>query len=757
MSQTYQTFDEVLSAVGFDERGKQRDVFDSFRAGKHVILHAPTGWGKTFAVLAALGDGHSIYSLPMRSLVDSVTEEANKLELMKCASQHGARREHALLDQGDNPDDPTECVFTTLDQTLSAFLGIPVGVSMRQGNIMPAVVDASHLVFDEFHLFEPERSWTTALFALQRSQQNGIILTATLSDPMVKFLEEHLADSEVGAVEVVLGKRPFVNDKTVLRGAGLDQVEKLRIGQRTVIIRNQVEWAQRTAEKLRERDDIEGKVYLLHSELLAKDRANIEREVRRVFGKNSNEPGVLVATQVIEAGIDITCNVMHTDLCPPPAFIQRVGRCARYEDEEGRIFLHPVETAAPYMGQADEMDNLDDYVGKARAITSSVEHEIVNLAAERDRTAIQNFRKRNLRAVDQLRVDPDYSEYRQWIRDINSIDVAIGWGMNKPYEFIGVSRSKFYAKDGKYSDESLPVTPVQYDSDQKVFDAVEGLHLADFVLLSPEHAQYDPDYGIRIGKTGGEGHFIGKKASWTRNSYDASQAEPYWLHIQRLKNHQPVARWIIERLAKDSHVGSHEAAEFLVDFVTWAHDLGKLNYRWQEAFGVSRDDTPIAHSGGDYDAKESVRRPPHGWMSAWATRDYVWDTFAQNKKAKKLRRAVFWAIADHHGYSHKMERTSLTPFTLGYMDHLDELPDRLAWVRSGWNSSMLNTSVKDRRKLESIHRFMRQNRRRPSDANDVYFALSYVLRRTDWLATGLHFTEEEEIEREDTTNPGIIE
>ena len=83
MSQSYQTFDEVLSAVGFDERGKQRDVFDAFRAGKHVILHAPTGWGKTFAVLAALGQGHSIYSLPMRSLVDSVTEEANKLNLMK--------------------------------------------------------------------------------------------------------------------------------------------------------------------------------------------------------------------------------------------------------------------------------------------------------------------------------------------------------------------------------------------------------------------------------------------------------------------------------------------------------------------------------------------------------------------------------------------------------------------------------------------------------------------------------------------------
>jgi CRISPR-associated endonuclease/helicase Cas3 len=757
MSRPFETFEQALSAAGFEERGKQRNVFDAFRAGKHVILHAPTGWGKTFAVLAALvGGGHSIYSLPMRSLVDSVAEEANKLDLVECAAQHGARREHELLDRGDDPSDPTECVFTTLDQTLSAFLGIPVGVSMRQGNVMPAVVDASHLVFDEFHLFEPEKSWTTALFALQRSQQNGIILTATLSDAMVGFLEEHLANSKVGAVEVVRGERPFVNTKTARRGAGLDQVEKLEIGQRTIIIRNQVEWAQQTAEALRKRNDIEGKVHLLHSELLPEDRETIEEEVRRVFGEDSDAPGVLVATQVVEAGIDVTCDVMHTDLCPPPAFIQRIGRCARYKDETGRIFLHSVKSAAPYTGQAEEMDTLRDYIGTERVIDPEAEHEIVNLAEERDRKTIRDFKKRNDRKVSQLRVDPDYSEYRQHIRDINSLDVAIGWKLDAPYEFIGVSQSKFYAEDSKYNREGLPITFVGYDADRKVYDAVEQPHEADFALLSPEHARYDPGYGIRIGATGGEEHFIGEKASWTRPDYDAEEAEPYWLHIQRLKDKQPVTEWIIERLAKDPHVGNPEAAAFLADFVTWAHDLGKLNYPWQGSFGVARDGEPIAHSGGDFTAQEGVRRPPHGWMSAWAVRDYVWEVFSQNEKAKKLRRAVFWAIADHHGYSHKMKRTSLTNFELGYPEHLDQMPEHMAWVRSEWKSSILTTSVKSRSELERIYRFMRQNRREPSDANGVYFALSYILRRTDWLATSLHFTEEEEVEQEDKSNNRII-
>lgn len=766
MSQAYQTFDAVLSSVGFEERDadhgeghRQRDVFDAFRVRKHVILHAPTGWGKTFAVLAALGKGHCIYSLPMRSLVDSIEEGANNIgpnevSIRKCVAQHGARREHKHLDRGTDPDDPIECVFATLDQTLSAFLGIPVGVSMRQGNIMPAVVDASHLVFDEFHLFELERSWTTALFALQRSQQNGIILTATLSDVMVDFLEECLANSVVGEVAVVRGKRPFVNDKTARRGAGLDRVDQLEFGQRTLIIRNQVEWAQHTAEKLRKRDDL-GKVYLLHSELLPKDRTRIEQKVRHVFGEDSGESGILVATQVVEAGLDITSDVMHTDLCPPPAFVQRIGRCARYAGETGRIFWHPVETEMPYRGQADEMAALSDFLGDECKITPDAEHEIVNLAEAKDRNAIQNFREgRSVREVSQLRVDPDYSEYRQYIRDINSVDVAIGRDVNRPYNFLSISQSKFY-EGGKYDGAKVPTIFAHYDSDRKVFDTVENWLLADFALLSPEHAQYDPEYGIRIGETGGEDHFVGEAQTYTKHGYDSPEAEPYWKHIQRLKDKQPACRWIIERLAKDRHVQSLELAEYLIDFVTWAHDIGKLSYAWQAAHNVSPDGVPIAHSGGEY---KRQRKPPwHAWMSAWAVKNCVWETFSGDDRTEKLRKAIFWAIADHHGYSYdEMKSSSLESFTLGYLDHLDQMPEHMAWVRKGWNSSVLTTSISnDRKKLENIFRFMRKNHREPSDANDVYFALSYVLRRTDQLATAL-LSSEEEVEKEEKSNPRFL-
>lgn len=49
---------------------------------------------------------------------------------------------------------------------------------------------------------------------------------------------------------------------------------------------------------------------------------------------------VLIATQVIEAGINITCQVMHVQLCPMNSLLQRAGRCARFRGEQGEVRVY---------------------------------------------------------------------------------------------------------------------------------------------------------------------------------------------------------------------------------------------------------------------------------------------------------------------------------------------------------------------------------------------------------------------------------
>ncbi len=73
-----------------------------------------------------------------------------------------------------------------------------------------------------------------------------------------------------------------------------------------------------------------------------------EKLIKKLFEKESTTDAILVSTQVIEVGIDITCNVMHTECPPINSLLQRVGRCARFENEEGKVLVYNVEKTSPY-------------------------------------------------------------------------------------------------------------------------------------------------------------------------------------------------------------------------------------------------------------------------------------------------------------------------------------------------------------------------------------------------------------------------
>lgn len=48
---------------------------------------------------------------------------------------------------------------------------------------------------------------------------------------------------------------------------------------------------------------------------------------------------VIVATQVVEAGVDVSASLLITDLAPWSSLVQRFGRCARYVGERGTIVV----------------------------------------------------------------------------------------------------------------------------------------------------------------------------------------------------------------------------------------------------------------------------------------------------------------------------------------------------------------------------------------------------------------------------------
>lgn len=114
---------------------------------------------------------------------------------------------------------------------------------------------------------------------------------------------------------------------------------------RVIVICNTVSQAQGLYRDLDELNyDQTLNITLLHSRFLPEHRADKETNLKQIFAQNWQDDGtcyVLIATQVIEAGINITCQVMHTQLCPMNSLLQRAGRCARFRGEQGQVLVYP--------------------------------------------------------------------------------------------------------------------------------------------------------------------------------------------------------------------------------------------------------------------------------------------------------------------------------------------------------------------------------------------------------------------------------
>jgi CRISPR-associated endonuclease/helicase Cas3 len=100
-------------------------------------------------------------------------------------------------------------------------------------------------------------------------------------------------------------------------------------GRITLVVCNTVDRACATFDALRElgrTSDLE----LVHSRFRPTERAGWRE---RFLSRSACTPGadrIIVATQVVEAGVDISAGCLVTDLAPWASIVQRVGRCARY-------------------------------------------------------------------------------------------------------------------------------------------------------------------------------------------------------------------------------------------------------------------------------------------------------------------------------------------------------------------------------------------------------------------------------------------
>ncbi len=212
------------------------------------------------------------------------------------------------------------------------------------------------LVVDEAHSYDPYMQ--EELKALLRMQAmlggSAIIMTATLPlslrQSFVEAFQNGLAgktvelkNTDYPGIHLVGGKvkslpvKPFsecTRTVKVERLSGADEAivllsEMAEKGASCVWVRNAVDEAIASTEVLKRRGL---NAELLHARYAMGDRLCIEQTISSRFGKNGvgREGSILVATQVVEASLDLDFDVMVSDLAPMGSLIQRAGRLWRH-------------------------------------------------------------------------------------------------------------------------------------------------------------------------------------------------------------------------------------------------------------------------------------------------------------------------------------------------------------------------------------------------------------------------------------------
>lgn len=348
--------------IGYFPYEYQLNVCEKLLSGTNVILSVPTGAGKTWASVIPFLFAQCnteihfpkkmIYSLPLRTLVNSIFEDVSNV-VEDSSIQTGEYSEDKYFEK--------DIIFSTIDQTLSNFMCFPLPLSDSQANINAGALIGSYLVFDEFHLLDEKLSMATTIGMLKMlgNLTRCCIMTATLSNGFMQLLKAQLTNYEIitlddfPADKLKIGSlKPEIDKKTI--EVRFDKLSVTNIIEKhkskTIVICNQVESAQeiynQLVEKITTYENVNirnVKILCLHSRFFDIDRKDKEKELKKLFGKDANnESVILVSTQVIEAGMDLSCDVMHTEISPINSFLQRAGRCARFNNQTGQIFIYDI-------------------------------------------------------------------------------------------------------------------------------------------------------------------------------------------------------------------------------------------------------------------------------------------------------------------------------------------------------------------------------------------------------------------------------
>lgn len=341
----------------------------------HIIYEAPTGYGKTFlapyiaSIVQKQGISTSyIHVLPMRSIVRKVYDEMIKRRIENTCYQAGG-----LFLFGKNPFLSCNANIVTFDSYMLNLVRIGVGEASKHYESARLMIFTSTITYDEAHLYggdpgNPEENLYTSFLAsletVSLANSPVIVTTATLPEQLAekiyntfsrilgitkasilwirygRFVRSKI-NTDIGQVKIEHHDKEY--DKLVnnvkwyteviienkLEKICRDIVDKGSSNEKILVVMNKPSRALKIYECLIEKGL---KPVLIHGRMKYGEREEIEKKL--------DNTQVLIATQVVEAGINMDFDILYTDIAPISNLIQRAGRINRwFKREDGKIVV----------------------------------------------------------------------------------------------------------------------------------------------------------------------------------------------------------------------------------------------------------------------------------------------------------------------------------------------------------------------------------------------------------------------------------
>lgn len=670
------------------------------------LLNVPTGVGKTAtAILGWLWrrryagvtiqrqtPRRLVYCLPMRVLVEQTRDSAQ--EWLKRLGLDNQIHVHLLMsgtddDHWDEHPESDAILIGTQDMLLSRALNRGYGMSRYRWPMHFGLLSNDCLwVMDETQLMGVGLTTTAQLQGLRTKLStygvtHSLWMSATLDasplntvdhpEPDESYVRQGLEDDDRKNKHVkqrLSATKRLSKSLLVLNSESEKKYSKDLAGaiqkahqpsSLTLVVVNRVARAQNVFKELQSQSrkvDAPADLALIHARFRPCDRRQNEA---KLFSDSIPSAGrIVIATQAIEAGVDVSARTLFTELAPWSSMVQRFGRCNRGgEFPEADVIWIDVQPK-------DDKDKLalpyeaGEYA-KSRSFLKGLTHvgpaALAGIRDERPATVVHTLRRKDL--LDLWDTTPDLAgndlDVSRFIREGDDTDMQFYWrafeGQAPPLTLpaphreelcsVGIGGAREFLKKAEIS--ALTWNPLE-----KTWRVVrkEEVRAGQVLLLKPEQGGYHHERG------------------WTGDALDKpaphSPADPTPQEgmeddrlgrkpielTQHLCDVELAARELRDCVRHDSDGIPWDA---LIQAARW-HDVGKAHPAFQRAMQNVAEctaDSLWAKSGGsgrlDYQMPDHTRRRGfrHELASALA-----WLTHRRDVPDADL---VAFLIAAHHG------------------------------------------------------------------------------------------------------------